>query len=100
MLPVGLPRSMLKEDSTILSGVRLLPRSNFTMGNKANFGYEIDGTLTYDYTEDVQISLLGGIFLPSKAINGNESAFILIRQKAAATGVNRFNESYILINLM
>lgn len=65
----------------ILSGVSTAQQ--FTMSRKANFGHEIDATLAYDYTEDVQLSLLGGIFLPSKAINGNESAYPY-RQKAAA----------------
>ncbi|MEK6567317.1 MAG: hypothetical protein AABZ27_01085, partial [Candidatus Omnitrophota bacterium] len=66
----------------ILSGVPTAQA--FSMGNKANFGHEFDATLTYDYTEDVQMSLLGGIFLPSKAINGNESVYPY-RQKTAAT---------------
>ena len=66
----------------ILSGVS--GAQTFTMGNKANFGHEFDATLTYDYTEDVQMSLLGGIFLPSKAINGNESVYPY-RQRTAAT---------------
>ncbi len=66
----------------ILSGVSTA--QTFTMSNKANFGHEFDATLTYDYTEDVQMSLLGGIFLPSKAINGN-GAIYPYRQKAIAT---------------
>ena len=72
----------------ILSGVSTTTAGTtaqqFTMGNKANFGNEIDATLTYDYTEDVQISLLGGVFLPTKAINGNESVYPY-RQRAVAT---------------
>ncbi|MFH1889124.1 MAG: hypothetical protein ABH806_03440 [Candidatus Omnitrophota bacterium] len=43
----------------------------YRMGKAAYIGQEIDATLTYDYTEDVQFSLLGGILLPSKNINGN-----------------------------
>ena len=73
-------QAILSGVSTTVAGTTA---QQFTMGNKANFGYEIDGTLTYDYTEDVQISLLGGIFLPTKAINGNESVYPY-RQKAAA----------------
>lgn len=65
----------------ILSGVSTAQQ--FTMSHKANFGHEIDATLAYDYTEDVQLSLLGGLFFPSKAINGDESVYPY-RQKAAA----------------
>ncbi|MBM3250261.1 MAG: hypothetical protein FJZ09_05390 [Candidatus Omnitrophica bacterium] len=32
--------------------------------NDRHAGHEIDLTLTYDYTEDVQFNLLGGIFIP------------------------------------
>jgi len=65
----------------ILSGVSTA--QTFTMSHKANFGHEFDATLAYDYTEDVQLSLLGGLFFPSKAINGDESIYPY-RQKAAA----------------
>jgi len=41
----------------------------FRMGGKSYLGQEIDATLTYDYTEDVQFALLGGVFLPSSNIN-------------------------------
>jgi len=60
--------------AVVLSGVPTA--TQFYMG-KGNFiGQEIDMTLTYDYTEDVQFSLLGGYFLPSRNINevGNETA--------------------------
>lgn len=43
----------------------------FRMGDKKYIGQEIDAALTYDYTEDVQFSLLGGILLPGKNVNGN-----------------------------
>ena len=39
------------------------------MSDKGYLGIEIDLTLTYDYTEDVQLSLLGAMFTPSSAIN-------------------------------
>jgi hypothetical protein len=39
------------------------------MGKERHIGNEIDATLTYDYTEDVQFSLLGGVFVPTDAIN-------------------------------
>ena len=35
----------------------------FLMGSGSYIGQEIDATLTYDYTEDVQFSLMGGVFL-------------------------------------
>lgn len=53
-----------------LSGVS--GANQFTMSNKANYAHELDVTLLYDYTEDVQLSLLGGILFPTKAINGND----------------------------
>ncbi|MDD5097135.1 MAG: alginate export family protein [Candidatus Omnitrophica bacterium] len=34
---------------------------------KSHLGDEIDATVTYDYTEDVQFGLTGGIFMPGKA---------------------------------
>lgn len=59
--------------ATILSGVS--GAQQFIMGKDRYLGQEIDMTLTYDYTEDVQFCLLGGYFLPGKSINiqGNES---------------------------
>lgn len=54
----------------ILSGVSGA-RSFRIDNNRASIGQEIDAKLTYDYTEDVQFSLLGGIFLPNKSIQGN-----------------------------
>ncbi|MDD5097134.1 MAG: alginate export family protein [Candidatus Omnitrophica bacterium] len=41
----------------------------FMRENKKHLGDEIDATITYDYTEDVQFGLTGGIFLPGKAWN-------------------------------
>ncbi len=70
--------------AAILSGVS--GARQFTMGKNPHFGQEVDLTLNYDYTEDVQLSLLGGIFLPTKAINAN-SAGDPFRQRAAATEI-------------
>lgn len=50
-----------------LSGVSGSKR--FYMAKNPFMGKEFDLTLTYDYTEDVQFSLLGGILLPGKAIS-------------------------------
>lgn len=33
-------------------------------GRSTNAGNEVDGKITYDYTEDVQLNLFGGVFLP------------------------------------
>lgn len=57
----------------ILSGVATAQQ--FRMTDKRWAGQEIDLTLTYDYTEDVQFSLLGGLFFPSTAINGAGQSF-------------------------
>jgi hypothetical protein len=38
-------------------------------GNKKDLGKELDLHLTYDYTEDVQFGLMGGIFAPGKAFD-------------------------------
>ena len=35
---------------------------------KRHLGNALDGTITYDYTEDVQFGLTAGIFLPGKAL--------------------------------
>jgi len=50
-----------------LSGVSTA--NSFVMKKYPFLGSEVDLTLTYDYTEDVQFSVLGGIFWPGKAIN-------------------------------
>ncbi len=47
-------------------------RGNLTptmRGSKTFVGSELDATLTYDYTEDVQFKLLGGAFFPGSAFN-------------------------------
>lgn len=53
--------------NTILSGVSTARQ--FVMTKNPFVGQEIDVNLTYNYTEDVQFSLLGGVFMPGKAIN-------------------------------
>lgn len=40
---------------------------NLTKGDNKNAGQELDVTLTYDYTEDVQFNLLSGVFWPGGA---------------------------------
>jgi len=47
---------------------------NRTATGKDHVGNELDVTLTYDYTEDVQLCLLAGVFMPGDALdsaNGN-----------------------------
>lgn len=46
----------------------------FTMGDKSYIGQEWDATITYDYTEDVQFALLGGIFLVGNNIRDTDHA--------------------------
>ena len=41
---------------------------------KTFLGQEVDGTLTYDYTEDVQFTLLGSVYVPGKAIGTNSNS--------------------------
>ena len=43
----------------------------YLMTHNRHFGQEIDAKLTYAYTEDVQFSLLGGLFLPGSAFAKN-----------------------------
>jgi hypothetical protein len=40
---------------------------NGIKGDNKNAGQELDLTLTYDYTEDVQFNLLSGMFVPGGA---------------------------------
>jgi hypothetical protein len=40
------------------------PGQNIGVTNDGFLGQEIDLTTTYDYTEDVQFSLMGGVFIP------------------------------------
>lgn len=44
----------------------------FMMTNHAFMGQEVDARLTYDYTEDVQIGLLGGLFLDANNIRDRD----------------------------
>lgn len=43
----------------------------YFMTEDKHLGQEVDATLTYDYTEDVQFSLLGGLFIPGDAFHKN-----------------------------
>lgn len=62
----------------ILSGIggttRALSGREFQLSNGKWIGQEIDATITYDYTEDVQFSLLGGIFLLGHNIQDIENS--------------------------
>jgi len=48
--------------------------NNILMRSKRFAGQELDLTLTYDYTEDVQFGLLGGLFFPGSSFNKLGSA--------------------------
>ncbi len=41
----------------------------YAMNSKKSLGNEIDATVTYDYTEDVQLGLTAGMFMPGKAFS-------------------------------
>ena len=40
---------------------------------KRHLGSALDGTITYDYTEDVQLGLTGGYFLPGNALTSDHA---------------------------
>ncbi len=74
--------------NAVLSGVSTARQ--FTMGKTNYLGQEFDLTTTYDYTEDVQFSLLGGIFLPGKSINKTSTQGLVANEnpmRAVATEV-------------
>jgi hypothetical protein len=45
---------------------------NTTYTGKRHLGDALDLTVTYDYTEDVQLALTGGWFKPGQAISVKE----------------------------
>ncbi|MHB8155750.1 MAG: alginate export family protein, partial [Candidatus Omnitrophota bacterium] len=45
-----------------------------TYTGKTDLGNALDGTVTYDYTEDVQLGLTAGIFLPGSALAADTAA--------------------------
>jgi hypothetical protein len=63
---VGLPANAVN-----LSGFNGDPTYNMTA--KRALGWEWEMGLTYDYTEDVQFGLMGGIFTPGAAFNSSNS---------------------------
>jgi len=44
-----------------------------TYTGKTHLGDALDGTITYDYTEDVQLGLTGGYFLPGDALTSDSA---------------------------
>lgn len=56
-----------------------------TNSGESFMGNEFDAVVTYDYTEDVQFALLGGIFLPNKTIQETQTGTLRQNQSAAAT---------------
>jgi hypothetical protein len=59
------------ENTTNLRGVS--GASTYVMTGSRNLGQELDATLTYDYTEDVQFSVLGGVFFPGSAFEASNN---------------------------
>lgn len=43
----------------------------YRMNSNKYLGREFDATLTYDYTEDVQFNLMGGLFMPGSAFHAD-----------------------------
>jgi hypothetical protein len=58
-------------------------------GRNRNIGDEVDASLVYDYTEDVQFDLTGGIFLPGKFYKDNTDTYTYSHDNAVilTTGV-------------
>jgi hypothetical protein len=58
-------------------------------GRNKNIGDEVDASLVYDYTEDVQFDLTGGIFLPGKFYKDNTDTYTYSHDNAVilTTGV-------------
>ena len=46
----------------------------FRSGRAKSLGNEVDASLVYDYTEDVQFDLTGGIFMPGNFFKDNTDA--------------------------
>lgn len=59
-----------RSDKPLAAGVTFANDiDSYTMTGDASLGAELDVHLTYDYTEDVQFGLMGGIFMPGKAFD-------------------------------
>ncbi|MDP2905199.1 MAG: alginate export family protein [Candidatus Omnitrophota bacterium] len=69
-------------DTAVLSLVN--NARSFVLNKTPFLGQEYDLTVTYDYTEDVQFSLLGGVFMPSKAIKSANTEGTLTKRAAAS----------------
>jgi hypothetical protein len=65
-----------KVTNFVSSGVAQSSRSG------RHIGQEIDASLVYDYTEDVQFDLSGGVFLPGNLFEDNTNAVTLSDDKA------------------
>ncbi len=66
---VGLWTMKRYQDGGVYSLNGVSTANSWVMNKNPHLGSELDVTLTYDYTEDVQFSVLGGIFWPGKAIS-------------------------------
>jgi len=55
--------------SPATSGNEVAYYPSYAMNDKKALGNEVDLTVTYDYTEDVQLGLTGGWFAPGKAFD-------------------------------
>ena len=64
---VLLDKPFLNNTSHQLTGIVTMP--SYTMTDKDHIGDEVDVELMYDYTEDVQLGLNAGVFMPGNAFD-------------------------------
>ncbi|MEW6009255.1 MAG: alginate export family protein [Candidatus Omnitrophota bacterium] len=60
------------QDDTIVNTAHT-SSANLVMNREREVGREIDASLTYDYTEDVQFGLTGGVFIPGKSFTNKNN---------------------------
>ncbi|MEW5757971.1 MAG: alginate export family protein [Candidatus Omnitrophota bacterium] len=78
-----LNRGFNQGDRVILNG--LFGGRAYFMNAHDHLGQELDANITYDYTEDVQFGLLGGLFFPGNAFmeSGNGGQFLTNHKTAS-----------------
>ena len=73
-----LDKNLVVADNVAASDSGALGWTNLTEGNyymnaKDELGYEVDVAINYDYTEDVEMGISAGWFVPGDAFGGNNS---------------------------
>jgi len=61
--------------------------STYKMTHNKYLGQEVDAKVTYDYTEDVQLGLLAGIFVPGNAFEKHDAASGSVGNRSIASEV-------------